>query len=147
MSGTSGQAKRLEAIRIRLTGELAKHFDVYYRVHAQSFGWMGWAKNGEAAGTAGYSYRLEAINIKLIPKGNAAPGETANAYQVYAKPSTPAPSPGTVYVDNKGNGLIKGSVNNIYHIPGSKYYNITKNVQRWFKTIDEAKKAGYRAPQ
>lgn len=147
VSGTSGQAKRLEAIRIRLTGELAKHFDVYYRVHAQSFGWMGWAKNGEAAGTAGYSYRLEAINIKLIPKGNAAPGETANAYQVYAKPSTPAPSPGTVYVDNKGNGLIKGSVNNIYHIPGSKYYNITKNVQRWFKTIDEAKKAGYRAPQ
>ena len=65
MSGTSGQAKRLEAIRIRLTGELANHYDIYYRVHAQSFGWMGWAKNGEAAGTARYAKRLEAIQIVL----------------------------------------------------------------------------------
>lgn len=38
LSGTSGQAKRLEAIRIRLTGELAQHYDIYYRVHAQTFG-------------------------------------------------------------------------------------------------------------
>ena len=38
MSGTSGEAKRLEAIRIKLYGEMANHFDVYYRVHAQSYG-------------------------------------------------------------------------------------------------------------
>lgn len=147
MSGTSGQAKRLEAIRIRLTGELANYFDVYYRVHAQSFGWMGWAKNGDPAGTSGFAYRLEGINIQLVPKGNAAPGSTANAYQIYTKPSTPAPSPGNTYVDGNGNGLIKGSVNYIYHVPESKYYNVTTNVQYWFKTVDEAIKAGYRAPQ
>lgn len=44
MSGTSGQAKRLEAIRISLYGEMAEHYDIYYRVHAQSFGWLSWAK-------------------------------------------------------------------------------------------------------
>ena len=81
ISGTSGQSKRLEAIRINLTGEMAKHYDVYYRVHAQGFGWMGWAKNGQAAGTAGYSYRLEAIQIQLVPKGEAAPGSTNNAFR------------------------------------------------------------------
>ena len=81
LSGTSGQSKRLESIRIKLTGEMAEHYDVYYRVHAQEFGWMGWASNGQAAGTAGYSYRLEAIQIQLVPKGEAAPGSTNNAFR------------------------------------------------------------------
>ena len=80
MSGTSGEAKRLEAICITLTGEMAEHYDVYYRVHAQSFGWLDWAKNGAPAGTAGYAKRLEGIEIVLVPKGGAAPGETANPY-------------------------------------------------------------------
>ncbi len=71
LSGTSGQAKRLEAIKIRLIGEVANHYDVYYRVHAQEFGWLGWARNGEEAGTAGYSYRLEGIEIKLVEKGKS----------------------------------------------------------------------------
>ena len=77
MAGTSGRAKRLEAIRIALTGEMAEHYDVYYRVHAQSYGWLDWTKNGEAAGTAGLSKRLEGIQIVLVPKGGAAP---ANNY-------------------------------------------------------------------
>jgi hypothetical protein len=51
------------------------------------------------------------------------------------------------YVDANGNGLIKGSVNHIYHIPGSTYYSRTKNVVRWFKTVEEAQAAGYRAPE
>jgi len=74
MSGTSGEAKRLEAICINLTGDMSKKYDIYYRVHAQSYGWLGWAKNGAPAGTAGYGKRLEGIQIVLVPKGGAAPG-------------------------------------------------------------------------
>ena len=74
MAGTNGQGKRLEAIRINLYGELANHYDVYYRVHAQSYGWLGWAKNGDAAGTAGKAKRLEGIQIVLVEKGKAGPG-------------------------------------------------------------------------
>ena len=80
-SGTSGESKRLEAIRIELTSEMADQYDVYYRVHAQSFGWLGWAKNGEEAGTSGYSKRLEAIEIVLVEKGGEAPGNTDNCYK------------------------------------------------------------------
>ena len=76
MSGTSGEAKRLEAIRIALTGEMAAHYDIYYRVHAQSFGWLNWAKNGEPSGTAGLAKRLEGIQIVLVPKGSGAPAAT-----------------------------------------------------------------------
>ena len=80
MSGTSGQSKRLEAICITLTGDMAKHYDVYYRVHAQTFGWLDWAKNGQPAGTAGLSKRLEGIQIVLVPKDGQAPGSTVRPY-------------------------------------------------------------------
>lgn len=60
---------------------------------------------------------------------------------------TNSSSGGTQYVDANGNGLIKGSVNHIYHVPGSTYYSRTKNVVRWFKTVEEAQEAGYRAPE
>lgn len=58
------------------------------------------------------------------------------------------------YINEKGEGLIKGNTSKktgekIYHIPGSTYYDRTKieDTERWFKTIDEAEKAGYRAPK
>ncbi len=78
MSGTSGEAKRLEGIMIKLEGAVAEEYDIYYRVHVQSYGWLDWAKNGEMAGTSGLAKRLEAIEIRLVPKGEAAPGATAN---------------------------------------------------------------------
>ena len=76
MSGTSGRGLRLEAIEIRLTGQMARLYDVYYRVHAQNVGWMGWAKNGVRSGTAGFGYRLEGIQVVLVPKGAKAPAAT-----------------------------------------------------------------------
>ena len=80
MSGTSGRSKRLEAIQIRLTDELEEQYDIYYRVHAQTYGWLGWAKNGESAGTEGLSKRLEGIEIVLVEKCGKAPGSTENAF-------------------------------------------------------------------
>ena len=78
MSGTSGQSKRLEAIEIALEGEIAEYYDIYYRTHVQRYGWTGWAKNGESCGSEGCSYRLEGIQIRLVPKGSGAPGSTDN---------------------------------------------------------------------
>lgn len=80
LSGTSGKAKRLEAVKIRLTGDLKNKYDIYYRVHSQTYGWLGWAKNGEAAGTEGFAKRLEAIQIVLVEKGGKALGNTEKAF-------------------------------------------------------------------
>ena len=80
LSGTTGQSKRMEAIKIRLTGEAAEKYDIYYRVHSQNFGWLDWSKNGEPSGTAGYSYRMEAIQIVLVAKGDPAPGATTRSF-------------------------------------------------------------------
>ena len=80
LAGTTGQAKRLEAIEIKLTDEMAEKYDVYYRAHVQTYGWLGWAKNGESAGTEGLAKRLEAVEIVLVEKGGSAPGSTSGAF-------------------------------------------------------------------
>ena len=71
-SGTPG--KKIDSVAIRLTGEVADHYDVYYRVCVQSVGWLGWAKNGAETGVSDLSYKLEAIQVVLVDKGSAAPG-------------------------------------------------------------------------
>ena len=81
VAGTTGQGKKMEALQIRLTGEMQKYCDIYYRAHVANFGWLGWAKNGEIAGTTGYSYGLQAIQVVVVPKGKAAPGSTADHYR------------------------------------------------------------------
>ena len=84
-AGTSG--RNVQAIQVRLTGTMAGLYDVYYRGHVQSFGWGGWAKNGASAGSTGISKRMEAFQVQLVRKGNAAPGSTANACRTVVMPS------------------------------------------------------------
>lgn len=79
-SGTSGQSKRVEAIKIKLTGEISNYYDVYYRVHAQDLGWMSWTCNDSKAGTEGLELRVEAIQICLVEKGGNAPGDISRPF-------------------------------------------------------------------
>nr|WP_275951554.1 L,D-transpeptidase family protein [Faecalicatena contorta] len=77
IAGTTGENRRIEAVKIRLTGQLEEKYDVYYRVHASNFGWLSWTKNGETAGSTGYGSAIEAIQIQLFEKGSSsAPSET-----------------------------------------------------------------------
>ena len=82
MSGTSGKSYRLEAIQLKLTGEAAAGYSVYYRVHVQKLGWLGWACDGEPAGSQGYSYRLEGIEIVVLPKGEMPEGEIGSSFSI-----------------------------------------------------------------
>ena len=85
MSGTQGEAKRLEAIKIELTGANAQNYDIYYRVHAQSYGWLAWAKNGQAAGTAGLAKRLEAIQIVVVARGTTIQNNVSGIVSRYGR--------------------------------------------------------------
>lgn len=80
VAGTSRRALRLETLNVKLTGDLAKYFDVQYTTHVQSLGWLGWAKNRANSGTSSLGLRAEGFKIKLVPKGTAQSGSTANAY-------------------------------------------------------------------
>ncbi len=72
-SGTIGQSKRLEGIKISVEGVSG---NIEYQTHVQDIGWMSWVSNGKLSGTSGQSKRLEAIRIKLS-------GQIANDYDVY----------------------------------------------------------------
>ena len=75
MSGTTGEAKRMEGIEIRLD-DMVMNGDINYRTHVQTYGWGAWAANGAMSGTTGEAKRLEAIQITL---GN----EIAEKYDIY----------------------------------------------------------------
>lgn len=83
-AGTTGQGKRLEAIQIKLTGQLAEEYEVLYRVHIQSYGWSYWTRNGQTAGTTGQGKRLEALQIKLIKKPAVTPTASIS-YSVHSQ--------------------------------------------------------------
>ncbi len=76
LAGTIGEAKRIEALQMRLEGEVSEYYDIYYRTHIQGYGWLDWAKNEETAGSVGLGKRVEAIQVMLVEKGDAAPGAT-----------------------------------------------------------------------
>lgn len=73
VAGTTGRSLRLETIKIRLTGNIAKEYDVYYRAHVQNYGWLDWAHDYQPAGSVGLAYRLEAIEVKLVKRNEATP--------------------------------------------------------------------------
>lgn len=79
-AGTVGRYKQMEALCIELEGDTADSYDIYYRVHSAEIGWLDWAKNGERAGTQGFGYGIEAIQIRLVKKGSDAPGPTDVAF-------------------------------------------------------------------
>jgi len=74
ISGTTGQAKRMEAIKIEIQGD-AK-VGVKYSTHVQSYGWMPFVEDGAISGTTGEAKRMEAIKIELT-------GEDAELFDVY----------------------------------------------------------------
>jgi len=63
MNGTTGEAKRLEAIVIKLKTLAA--LQLKYQTHVQDKGWMDVKSDGEISGTTGEAKRLEAIKIWL----------------------------------------------------------------------------------
>jgi len=72
--GTTNEARRMEAVQMRLTGALAKTHSVWYRVHSQTWGTLGWARDGQAAGTSGQAKRAEAVEVQVLPQGQVPEG-------------------------------------------------------------------------
>ena len=59
---------RDEGIQLSLTGGISNYFTITYHAHVQTIGWQNWVPAGYTAGSIGKSLRMEAIEIKIIPK-------------------------------------------------------------------------------
>ena len=58
--GTTGQARRLEALIINFRG------GIKCSAHVENIGWQDWAYSGDMAGTVGQGLRMEAVRIQLV---------------------------------------------------------------------------------
>ena len=74
ISGTTGEAKRLEAVWMSVGSTMSGGIE--YRTHVQSYGWQNWVANGAMSGTSGQAKRLEAVQIRLT-------GELVEGYDVW----------------------------------------------------------------
>lgn len=78
MAGTTGQARQMEAIRIRLLNAPAGA-SICYTPYLQNIGWSTEACNNSVAGTMGENRRMEAIRIRLV----GSPANLSVCYNVY----------------------------------------------------------------
>lgn len=59
----------VQAVRMTLTGGLARHFDVWYQAHVSGIGWLGWVADGVAAGSTGLGLPIEAVRVEVLAHG------------------------------------------------------------------------------
>ena len=77
------EGKRIEALQMKLTGDIAAQYDIYYRAYVTGYRWLGWAKNGGTAGSTGLNMPVSAVQVVMVSKGiigpSAGEGTTVNA--------------------------------------------------------------------
>ena len=107
--GTVGQGLAIQALELRLNGPIANQYDIYYRVHSAGYGWLGWAKNGDSAGTTGLNIQIEAVQIKLVAKGGE-PGVSSAPAFITAPALTLQAHVATLgWINPVGNGGVVGT--------------------------------------
>lgn len=68
LAGTSGQSTAIEAIRIKLTGEAANKYNIYYRTYVNGKGWYEWTSDDKISGTTGAGLHVSAVQALLVPR-------------------------------------------------------------------------------
>ena len=74
--GTKNQGKRLESVKLSLTGVSSSELGIKYTSYVQRQGWQDWKSNGQISGTSNKSLRIEAMRIQLT-------GTLADNFDVY----------------------------------------------------------------
>lgn len=118
-NGTLSSNEPFQMVKVQLTGEIANHFNIYYRVHVQNIGWLGWTKNGQVAGSSSYNYHIEAIQLYLLRNNAQSPiNPSENAFVDKNKSRI-------IYLDAGHGGSDPGAVAN-----GLREKDITLSVAR-----------------
>ncbi|MBR8675418.1 hypothetical protein GRR91_14015, partial [Lactococcus lactis subsp. lactis] len=103
-SGTTGEALRLEGIKISL-GTLPKGLsgNISYSANVQGSGWQKEVSDGALAGTTGKGLRLEGIRIRLV-------GEISKLYSVYYRTHVQGKGWTNYVKDNEISGAVGESL-------------------------------------
>ncbi len=78
-SGSEDLSHQIEAVDISLTDSMVENYDLYYRVHVSTIGWLDWTKGGPA-GTKDMGLPVEAVEVEIVAKGSEFAGPIGGSY-------------------------------------------------------------------
>ena len=76
--GAGRKSVSIQAVRVWLSGSVAKHYDVLYRLYIKGHGWRKWVKNKSVNGLIRKNTYATAIQVLVSPKTEEAAGNTAS---------------------------------------------------------------------
>jgi peptidoglycan/xylan/chitin deacetylase (PgdA/CDA1 family) len=77
-AGDAAGEAALEAVRVRLTGDLATYYEVWSSI-LQNGVWTDWVSDGETAGTEGVGLHMDGLRISVVRRH---PGKTVYAGEI-----------------------------------------------------------------
>ncbi|WP_342985655.1 L,D-transpeptidase, partial [[Clostridium] symbiosum] len=121
----------VEAFQIQLTGDAERLYDVYYSATSTGQGKMGWAMNGQIAGTSDIGEKLLDIEVVLVPKGAQGPVSDAPRYVTPLSGRLVLAENATTLVNEDGTGY-NGWVSNDH----ARYYFIDGHALTGWQYVD-----------
>lgn len=112
-AGTTGKNKRIEAINLKLSENIAGGIE--YQAHVENIGWQDWVSNGQLSGTTGKNLQMEAVRIKLS-------GDAEKKYDVYYRAHVQEFG----WLDWAKNGESAGTQGYNYHLEALEIQLVTK---------------------
>lgn len=103
-AGGTEESTYIEAIQVAITGEAAKHYNVYYRGTSAYAGQHGWACNEELMGTIDRGDYLTSFEIQLVPKEAGAPGSYEGRFYSNHSEQIRISDDGSTYFNGDGSG-------------------------------------------
>ncbi len=66
IENASKVGSNLEAVKMELNSGLRDSYNIFYRVYLQNYGWLGWARNGETAGSIDANLNVQQVQVKIV---------------------------------------------------------------------------------
>lgn len=108
-SGTTGQSRAVEAVQMRLTGDISNKYDLYYSVYVADKGWTAWAKNDDIAGSTGYGWKSEGLRVQIVAKNETAPENASSVKYYFPYVSYSSQCQNVGWTNNVSDGTLSGT--------------------------------------
>lgn len=137
-AGNSAGNRPLEAVKMRLTGQVGEQYDVYYSVF-QNGSWTELVMNGEKAGLEGQGFRVDGLRVAVRKKGTGVPEEPA----VFPSNVDPA-KPMVALTFDDGPSAVTGRILDSLEAHGARatFYMVGNRMNSYQSTIQRMQSLG-----
>lgn len=129
----AGDGAKVTAVQIRGNGHTKNLYDFYYRIILNDGTVLGWAKNGESAGTIGTGKYAQQLQFALWPKGQTFGQSTDNRFLAENEEGVMTDASGVHYYSSWNGQPYTGWA---YDTDNNKYYFRDSSIVTGWQYID-----------